>query len=458
MERLLSDPRSASLIALYGRPAVKRMASGVIRSRTAADIEGILEACTGLLAGRFEPEPIRVVNATGVLIHTNLGRAPLSVNARRAIADAAEGYQSVEIDLDSGRRGSRGRRLRGLLASFLGTEDALVVNNNAAAVLLALSATAAGREVLVSRGELVAIGGSFKIPEILEVSGARLREIGTTNRTKIEDYERAFSQKVAAVLTVHPSNYEIRGYAKRPDFAEIASFARKRKIPWIHDHGSGNPIDLDCYGISGEEKISDAPISGAVLVAFSGDKLFGGPQAGILAGRRKWIEACRSHPLARAVRADKLTLSGLFATVSDWITRGPGALPIHALAAAAVSELRVRAQAVARSLPREIAGEVVDTRALFGGGTTPERSFASAGLAVASETIGASELARRLRAERPPVIARLERARVILDFRTIFPEEDEIVAGALRRIPKIDVTPEANRTGDSPFHRHRGQP
>ena len=198
MERLLSDPRSAPLIGAYGRTAVKRAASDDIRETAAVDPEEILEACARELAGRFEPDPARVVNATGVLIHTISGALPFSESARRAIGEAAAGYQSVEIDLESGRRGSRGKRLRELLASFLGTEDALAVNNNAAAVLLALSAAAAGREVLVSRGELVAIGGSFKIPEILELSGAKLREVGTTNRTKLEDYERAFSKHTAA--------------------------------------------------------------------------------------------------------------------------------------------------------------------------------------------------------------------------------------------------------------------
>jgi L-seryl-tRNA(Ser) seleniumtransferase len=463
MERLLSDSRSAPLIARYGRLSLKRAASEVIRAGSVTELAGIFEASAGLLAWQFDPDLLRVVNATGILIHTNLGRAPLSESARLAVAEAAAGYQSVEIDLESGRRGVRGRKLRALIASFLGAEDAIAVNNNAAAVLLALSATSAGRDVLVSRGELVAIGGSFKIPEILEASGARLREVGTTNRTKIEDYERAYSRQTSALLTVHPSNYEIKGYAKRPTFVEIASFARRKKIPWIHDHGSGNPIDLECYGISGEEMISDARNAGAALVAFSGDKLFGGPQAGILAGRRKWIEACRSHPLARALRADKLTMAGLFATVADWVTRGPAALPVHALAAGTVSELRSRAESVARALPPGITAEVVETRALFGGGTTPEKSLASAGLAVTSATLSPDELARRLRSGRPPVVGRVERGRLILDFRAIFPEEDSVVGEALAKTSsdlsrgpsgaaasRTERKPAARRTGGEP--------
>lgn len=434
MERLLSDPRAEGLAALYGRAALKKAATEVIRETALFDAAGILEACGVFLAGRFDPDPIRVVNATGVLIHTNLGRAPLSPRAQEAVAGVASGYQSVEIDLDSGRRGSRGKRLRALLSSFLGSEDTLVVNNNAAAVLLSLSATSSGREVLVSRGELVAIGGSFKIPEILETSTARLREVGTTNRTKIEDFARAFSRDVACVLTVHPSNYEIRGYTKRPSFAEIGEFARKKKLPWIHDHGAGNPIRLDGYGIAGEERIGDALTAGAALVAFSGDKLFGGPQAGILAGRRKWIEACRSHPLARALRADKLTLAALFATVSDWITHGPEALPIHALASRTVAELRGRAEAVRESLPSDVLAEVIETRSLFGGGTTPERSVPSAGLAISGGSLPAEEIARRLRKSRPPIVGRVERNRLILDFRAIFPQEDGEIRAALSRI------------------------
>jgi L-seryl-tRNA(Ser) seleniumtransferase len=441
MERVLSDPRAEPLIHAYGRDAVKDAASEVVRRRAAVASEGILEKAAELLARRFEPEPARVINATGVLIHTNLGRAPLSENARRAVADAAGGYVDVEMDLESGRRGSRGRRLRGMLAAFVGTEDSLAVNNNAAAVLLALASTSAGREVLVSRGELVAIGGSFKIPEILEVSGATLREVGTTNRTKVEDYERAFSKRTASVLTVHPSNYEIRGYAKRPSFSEIARLAGKRRIPWIHDHGSGNPIELEAYGLPGEEKIADARTAGATLVAFSGDKLLGGPQAGILAGKRKWIEACRTHPLARAVRADKLALAALFATISDWVTRGSSAVPVHALAATPISELRARADALARQIPLGLAAEVRETRSLFGGGTTPERTFPSVGLSISGSAISASELARRLRSARPPVIGRVERNRLILDLRSVFPDEDSVIATVLSSLPGESAQP-----------------
>jgi L-seryl-tRNA(Ser) seleniumtransferase len=431
MEKILTDPAAAPLIARFGREPVKRAARSAITEDALSDTLRILSRSRERLEATFAPEAPRVVNATGILIHTNLGRAPLSEAAAAAIAGAARGYHALEYDLESGRRGSRGPRLRAALAGFLGVEDALLVNNNAAAVLLVLAAAATGREVLVSRGELVAIGGSFKIPEILEASGARLREVGTTNRTRIEDYEKEFRKGVAAVLTVHPSNYEIRGYAKRPTFGEIASFAKKRRIPWIHDLGSGNLRDLSPYGVAGEERAADALGAGAALVCFSGDKLFGGPQAGVLAGRRRLVAACRSHPLARAVRVDKLALAGFFATLASWISGRPEELPIYALAAAPAEDLRRRAERLAGSVPPELSGEVISTRGLFGGGTTPERTFPSAALAVRHPEISAGELAARLRAGDPPVVGRIEGDRLILDLRGVFPEEDDVLAAAL---------------------------
>ncbi|HET9796210.1 MAG TPA: L-seryl-tRNA(Sec) selenium transferase, partial [Thermoanaerobaculia bacterium] len=279
IERVLSDRRAEPLVRQFGRESVK-LAARAAAKEGGLDVEGILARSARVLAEEFAAESPRVVNASGVLIHTNLGRAPLAARVRRAIADAAEGYHAVELDLASGKRGSRGTKARALAARLVGAEDALIVNNNAAAVLLALAAQARGGEVLVSRGELVAIGGSFKIPEILEASGARLREVGTTNRTKIADFERARTKATAAVLTVHPSNYEIRGFAERPAFLEIARFCRARRLPWIHDHGSGTIVDLSPFGIAGEERAADALRAGADLVAFSGDKLLGGPQAG----------------------------------------------------------------------------------------------------------------------------------------------------------------------------------
>jgi L-seryl-tRNA(Ser) seleniumtransferase len=430
MERILSHPGAAPLLARYGREAVKESLRALFREGGGRDIPGLLARCAPALARAHEPEVMRVVNATGVLIHTNLGRAPLVRRAREAAAAAAEGYQAIEFDLETGRRGSRGGKTRARLARLLGVPDALLVNNNAAAVLLALAAAAAGREVLVSRGELPAIGGSFKIPEILEASGARLREVGTTNRTRIEEYDRACSPATAAVLTVHPSNYEIRGYVKRPSFDEVAGFARRRKIPWFHDQGTGNLLDLAPFRMAGEERATDSLRAGADLTTFSGDKLFGGPQAGVLAGNTEWVRRCAAHPLARALRPGKMTLAAFSATLEEWLTDGAGRLPIFELARVPVEELRRRAERIAACPAPRLAAEVVATESLFGGGTTPEKTFPSAGLAIRSD-LSAPRLAAMLRARRPPIVGRVEGRRLILDLRAVFPEEDAEIVQAL---------------------------
>ncbi len=430
IERVLSDPLAEPLIRRYGRDSVKLAARAAARQE-GRDVASILARSGRALAAEFAGEAPRVVNATGVLIHTNLGRSPLSARVRQAIADAAEGYHAVELDRESGKRGSRGIRARSLAARLVGSEDAHLVNNNAAAVLLALAASAAGGEVLVSRGELVAIGGSFKIPEILEASGARLREVGTTNRTTLADFERARTKETAAVLTVHPSNYEIRGFAERPAFSEIARFCRARRLPWIHDHGSGAIADLAPFGIAGQERAADALRAGADIVAFSGDKLLGGPQAGILAGRRKLVERCRRHPLARALRPDKIALAGIFETLATWLTEGPAGLPLYALAAVPADALRARAERLAARAPARLGAKPAATRAVFGGGTTPERSIPSAGIAIVAPGRAPEDLARALRAHDPPVVGRVQGGRLILDLRAVFAEEDEAIAAAL---------------------------
>jgi L-seryl-tRNA(Ser) seleniumtransferase len=431
MERILSHPDARRLIEAFGREPLKRAARAELRESAGAGIPQILKRCAGRLAQDFAPEAPRVINATGILIHTNLGRSPLAESAVSAVMAAARGYHAVELDLASGRRGSRGEKSRNALAVLLGVDAALVVNNNAGAVLLALAALARDRDVLVSRGELVAIGGSFKIPEILEASGARLKEVGTTNRTRIEDYERNHSSAVAAVLTVHPSNYEIRGYSDKPQHGEIAEFARSRRIPWIHDLGSGNLIDLEPFGIRGEERARDSIRAGASIVCFSGDKLLGGPQAGIIAGGRRWIDACRVHPLARALRCDKLQLAAFSATLNEWISRGGASLPIFALASEPAEALRRRAEAIVSKIPTRLSAEIVETASLFGGGTTPEKSFPSIGIALRMPELPAGEIARRLRSAAPPVVGRVEDRRVILDLRAVFPEEDDLLASVI---------------------------
>ena len=297
--------------------------------------------------------------------------------------------------------------------------------------MLALAALARGKAVLVSRGELVAIGGSFKIPEILEASGARLLEVGTTNRTTAEDYRRACTPEVAMILTVHPSNYEIRGYTRSPSAGELAALARDAGIPWVHDQGTGCVVALDQFGVAGEPTVAECLAGGADLVTFSGDKLLSGPQAGLLVGRADLVGRAAAHPIARAVRPDKLTLAALAATLRGWKTGAWKSFPVYRAAAAPVDELERRGAAILEEAGSAVSGEIVASEATFGGGTSPEKLFASRALAVSAGALATDEIAKRLRAREPPVVARVERGRVLLDLRSILPEEDAIVARSL---------------------------
>lgn len=432
MDSLLGGRDAAGLVSLYGRGPVKeelRRAIAAGETRPPRLLDNAREA----LARRFASTLVPAINATGVLLHTNLGRSPLGEEARQAVLRAA-GYATLEHDTGTGTRGKRQDHVRGLARDLFGAEDVLAVNNNASALLLALTALARGRRVLVSRGELVAIGGSFKIPEILEASGAALAEVGTTNRTTAEDYRRALSRDVALVLTVHPSNYEIRGFAERPKPEEIASLARSAGVPWLHDQGTGCVRALDEFGVADEPTVADCLGFGADLVAFSGDKLLGGPQAGLLVGRRELVATLASHPVARAVRPDKLTLAALAATLSVWSREAWRTLPVYRAAGRSLEELEKRGTAIADACLRGGSDLRVDTRpseALFGGGTSPEKRFPSRALTVESVRRSADELAASLRRRPTPIVARVESDRVWLDLRSIAPEEDAEIAAAL---------------------------
>jgi L-seryl-tRNA(Ser) seleniumtransferase len=435
MESLLSSPEAAELASKYGREAVKHALRAAISAGNTKATE-LLGAAARALVRSFEPTLKRAINGTGVLLHTNLGRAPLADRAREAISAVASGYSTLEHDAETGARGRRQDHVRALATQLFGAADALVVNNNAAAVLLALSGLARGSGVLISRGELVAIGGSFKIPEILEASGARLVEVGTTNRTTIEDYRRAVTPDVAMLLTVHPSNYEIRGYTRRPTSAELAGLAAERKIPWVHDQGTGCVVPLEEFGVAGEPTVEHCLSWGASIVTFSGDKLFGGPQAGFLIGEGKLVGTLSAHPLARALRPDKLTLAALAATLSDWITGRWTEFPIYRAAAQTLPILEERGVAI-RGAVREgrskdaLSIEVVPSQTLFGGGTSPEKRFPSRALAVRHTGMRADGLAARLRALPEPILGRIEEDLLRLDLRTILPSEDAEVASAL---------------------------
>ena len=432
MDALLRADGAAESLALYGREAVKEelrraMAGGE------ADAQALWEAARGALARRFAPTLVRAINGTGVLLHTNLGRAPLSAAARAALLEAACGYATVEYDPERGSRGKRQDHVRGLARDLFACGDALAVNNNAAAVLLALAALAPAKSVLVSRGELVAIGGSFKIPEILEASGARLAEVGTTNRTTADDYRRAFTPDVALLLSVHPSNYEIRGYTRRPAPHELARLAREAGVPWLHDQGTGAVVPLDAFGVPDEPTVAECLADGADLVTFSADKLFSGPQAGLLVGRSDLVGRCAAHPIARAVRPDKLTLAALASTLAGWKTGAWRRFPVYEAAGASLEELERRGARLAARAPEAggLTARVTPSMAAFGGGTSPEKLFPSRALALSHGALSAAALAARLRAGRPPIMARVEQERVLLDLRSIAPEEDEIVGASL---------------------------
>ena len=378
----------------------------------------------------------RVINATGVVLHTNLGRSPLSEAAVEALRASAGGYTSIEIDLATGRRGARGAFAESALATMSGAEEALVVNNNAAAVLLALSALALGRSVLVSRSELIEIGGGFRVPDVLARSGAHLVEVGTTNRTRLEDYEEALARApdVAVVLRVHQGNFRQIGFVERPSLRPLAALAKARGVLLVKDLGGGALVDLEGAGIAGEPTARACVEAGADLVCFSTDKVLGGPQGGAIVGRADLVAKARRDPLARALRLGRLPLVALEATLAAYLEGEDARIPALAAIRAPLDDLRARASAWVSALAaRGIVARVVDVPSLVGGGAYAEESLRSAGIAL--DTSDADALAARLRTGEPPVVARIERGAVLLDARTVLPGEDgalvEAVSGAV---------------------------
>ena len=367
-----------------------------------------------------------VINATGVLLHTGLGRAPLGRGALKEVAKVAGRYADLEVERDTGRRGRRTAHLEFMLRAITGAEDALVVNNNAAALLLALTALARRREVLVSRGELIEIGGEFRLPDVMAASGAKLVEVGTTNRTRRSDYERAITPRTALILKVHPSNFRVTGFTEEVPPGPLAELARARGVPFLHDLGSGLlrrrpglPVD--------EPAATESLAAGADLVCFSGDKLLGGPQAGIVLGRTELVTRLRTNAMARALRVDVLTVAALQATLRPYAAGAPTELPIWSAAGATRRELRARARSLAEGLE---GATVVNTEAAVGGGSLPGHAIASAGVRLAVER--PEELAALLRVRRPPVFCRVEADAVVFDLRAVAPEEEHDLARAIR--------------------------
>jgi L-seryl-tRNA(Ser) seleniumtransferase len=413
-----SPPRSGTIHAHFE--------NGGFRSELRARLESLAE-----------PRHAAVVNATGVLLHTGLGRAPLCDSAREATARVAR-YALVEVDPDSGERGRRELFVRDLLCELTGAEEATVVNNNAAAVMLLLRGLAAGREVIVSRGELVEIGGGFRVPDVMRESGARLREVGTTNRTRVADYAAAIGPETALLLNVHTSNFKLVGFTESTPLAELVQLGRERKLPVAADLGSGWLRRMSSPSFPDEPAVVEAVKSGCDVVTFSGDKMLGGPQCGILVGTKAAILKLRAEPLFRAVRPDKLTLAALEATLLEWKKAGEGAplgLPFFAMLAATLDQLRARAAAILEQsgLAAPFA-QVLASRAQVGSGSVPGFEFDSIALALSPPGGRAEPLAAKLRSGRPRIFARVHEGRVLLDLRTIFPDEDAGVAAALAAV------------------------
>ena len=390
------------------------------------------------LQQRLLPNLRTVINATGVILHTNLGRAPLSDAAQESLSAFSAFYTNLEYDVDTGRRSHRDKLLEPLLGEVLGCEAAIVVNNNAAAVFLILNTLAAGREVVVSRGELVEIGGSFRIPDILARSGAILREVGTTNKSRVQDYQNAIGPNTALLLRVHPSNFRMRGFTERPELCELAGLARKSNIPLVEDIGSGCLVDLRPYGIDGEPLIKESFDSGVDLVCFSGDKLLGGPQAGIIAGTKKLVDPIRKNPLMRTYRVEKLIYGALEATISSYrFGRAEKEIPILRMIAATEADLGRRARRFARRLrtrlPKEVKVHLLKGNSVVGGGSCPDCELPTMLIALEPGFLSPNAVESKLRAQGTPIILRLEEDKLLVDLRTVFPEQESALIEGLCR-------------------------
>jgi L-seryl-tRNA(Ser) seleniumtransferase len=406
----------------------------------ALDVASLLPRVRTILARETAWRLDRVVNATGVVLHTNLGRAPLAAAALERLRLVGARYSNLELDVATKARGSRYDHVDALLCRLSGAEASLVVNNNAAAVLLALESLGRGREVVVSRGELIEIGGAFRIPDIMARSGARLVEVGTTNRTRLADYAAAVTAETALLLKVHPSNYRVVGFTEGVTTAELAGLGRERGIPVLEDLGSGCFVDLRPWGLPREPTVPETVAAGADVVTFSGDKLLGGPQAGIVVGRRALVERLRRNPLNRALRIDKLTLAALEATLRAYEDPAGAVREIPALRmlTAPVAVVRRRARRVLRAVPAAVRAAlglaVVGDRSEVGGGALPLAVLPTAALALGTAVHPAETLDVRLRAGRPPVIGRIANDRLLLDCRTVMDDEVPLLAGALRAL------------------------
>ncbi len=450
VDSLLGQDGIATLVARFGRePVVAAIRGGIEAARasilTGADVEtgpeAFFQSAAAALEAEFAPSLRRAINATGILMHSGLGRAVLSESARDALSEAARGYCTLALDIDSGRRGSRDEHVAGLLRRLTGAENATICNNNSAATVLVLNTLARGKEVILSRGQMVEIGGSFRMPEVMAMSGAILREIGTTNKTHLRDYAAAIGPETGAILRVHHSNYRILGFHSEPSIEELTSLGRERGIPVIDDLGSGALVDLKPFGLENEPLVRASVAAGADVACFSGDKLIGGPQSGLIVGKADWIARIKKNPLARAFRCGKLTLAAMEATLKLFLSPETLAArhPIYRMLSITPAELKRRAdktvKALAKALPPpDFEFLVIDGGSQVGSGAVPVETIPTRLLALRTREMSADEIGLKLRRGQPAVFTRIQDGAVLFDFRTIAPEEDTELREAVLRL------------------------
>ena len=430
-QRVLNTPFGSRVLDEVMAMIRRELIASAGSASRAALISRIAAETAARLADALKPSMRRVINASGVVLHTNLGRAPLATAAIDHLREVSTGYSNLEFALEDGSRGKRDSHIERLVRQLIGCEAAIVVNNNAAAVLLVLNTLGEGGEVIASRGEQVEIGGSFRIPEVMAKSNARMREVGATNRTRIKDYDKAINEHTRLLLRVHPSNFRMIGFTERPSLEEFVGLGQRRNIPTFEDLGSGALFDLQPLGISDEPVVGESIRTGVDVVCFSGDKLLGGPQAGIIAGKRLFVEKIRQNPLFRALRVDKLTIAVLESVLLSYLNNEVDEIPVWKMLRAPRAELKARAESLVQRIGER--AKVVELKSIVGGGSAPEAYIPSWGFTLKAMASSA-EMEKRLRNSEPPVIVRIEEGQILFDVRTISPEEEEPLLRVLKVI------------------------
>ena len=440
VEQILQTQTAAELIATYGRPLTLTAIRTVLEETRALikldpkpalpSIDTLLAQAESELFNWTKPPLVPLINATGVILHTNLGRAPLSGSTIRAMDSVSRGYSNLEYDLEKGTRGSRLTHAESVLQKLTGVESAIIVNNNASAVLLVLSALANKKRVIISRSQLVEIGGGFRVPDVMKQSGAKLVEVGTTNKVHLSDYEAELKNAGGLVMRVHPSNFKVIGFTEEPELKDIVELAHKAGLIVVDDLGSGALVDTAKYGLAHEPTVQESLAAGVDVVCFSGDKLLGGPQAGIIAGRRELVDKIRKHPLARAVRADKACLAGVTATLMHYLKdEAEREIPILKMMSLSLKQVKGRASAWVLELGQ---GEIVEGESTVGGGSLPGESFKTFLLSLVVKS--PDKFLKKLRKQNPPIIARTENDKVLLDPRTVLPEQEGALIVGLKNV------------------------